>query len=86
MFMKAITTMLKVKNMNNEFKLKRKNIRFYIVMNIVFVENYIIFNIIFIYFTFWNCILGYVELACGIVSCEHPLEYFLEKNKKMVRK
>ncbi|ETW27614.1 hypothetical protein PFFCH_04898 [Plasmodium falciparum FCH/4] len=28
-------------------------------------------------------ILGYVELACGIVSCEHPLEYFLEKNKKM---
>ncbi|SOV14040.1 conserved Plasmodium protein, unknown function [Plasmodium sp. gorilla clade G2] len=30
-----------------------------------------------------NNVKGYVELACEIVSCEHPLEYFPKKNKKM---
>ncbi|SPJ10160.1 conserved Plasmodium protein, unknown function [Plasmodium sp. DRC-Itaito] len=69
----------------NEKKKERKNLGLKIYLNkkYSFLKYYSSYKTYNVYEGNNNNVKGYVELACGIVSCEHPLEYFPEKNKKM---
>ncbi|SOV76159.1 conserved Plasmodium protein, unknown function [Plasmodium sp. gorilla clade G3] len=69
----------------NGKKKERKNLGLKIYLNkkYSFLKYYSSYKTYNVYEDNNNIVKGYIELACGIGRCEHPLEYFPQNNKKM---